>query len=180
MSTFPYYVLLVVLLMILCSIKPLMWHVARACQSWCPILQATMTEHVVTGRHMWNRTNYSPPLEFSEMMVWLFFNQNISSSVRENENSTQKEAELRDLIISFEFLDLGIRTPAPYSPFSTCVFFFSYFELFWSLQLKNESWLIGKLVFGHLLYHYLSLLLFWSQTTSKAIWEEAPSLMMLV
>lgn len=58
------------------------------------------------------KTNYSPSLGFSRMMVRLFCKQNISS-VRKNEVTTQKEADPRVLVISFEFLDLGIRTPLP-------------------------------------------------------------------
>lgn len=146
MSIFPYYVVLVgLLLMMLCSTKPLMWHVARACQSWCPILRATMIGHVWAGRHVWNRTNYSPPLQFSGMMVRLFCNQNISS-IRENEDTTQKEAELRDLIISFEFLDLGMRTPAPHSPFSHV--FFSLVILSCVLVTSTEKWVLADMEIG--------------------------------
>lgn len=78
------------------------------------------------------RTNYSPSLGFSGMMLRLSCNQNISSA-RENEDTTQKEAEPRVLIISFEFLDLGIRTPLTtlHSP-HVFFFFFSYFELCFS------------------------------------------------
>lgn len=58
------------------------------------------------------RINYSPSLGFSWMMVRFSYNQNISSA-RENEDTTQKEAEPRVPIISFEFLDFDIRTPLP-------------------------------------------------------------------
>lgn len=160
MLIFPYYVLPVgLLLMMLCSTKPLMWHVARAFQSWCPILWATMIGHVWVGRHVQDQLQSFSGIFWDDAKTFLqpkhFFSQ------REWGYHTERSrAESSDHFLWVP--GLGYQDTSHHSPFSPCVFFFLqlFWVVFWSLQLKNESWLIWKLVFGHLLYYYLSLLLF--------------------